>query len=878
MTLRAACHVLLAVAGTTLTMASTLVRADTHPGNENVGLDLPPQDLPATAQRIALACDFTLLCRCAVFTCATSSSIEGDYTVPDALQPIPYGTDSSLQVAQSPAVYLNGGSEATIGDARSEQSYESPIASLSQGNTGGQTRVADDAASGDATASQDPATLNTGADRPQDDSKSAVADLKELMLEEIVVTAQKREQRLLDVPLPVTAIDADSLTQMGENRLQDYFASVPGLSVFPGSQGSSNLAIRGLTTAGDNSNPTVAVTVDDVPVNPSSGLTLNSSYIPDLDPSLLSQIEVLRGPQGTLYGANSLGGLIRFVTADPSFDRFGGRIAMTGDDVVNGDGLGYDVRGAANLPVTDTLAFRVSGFTRIDPGYIDNLTTNQDGKVVGYHEGVNRENSSGAIVYALWRPSDIFSLKLGALDQQTTSDGAAEIQPTYGDLNQEHLITTGPWSVHDRLYTATVKAKLGAVDLTAVTGYGVTENLSNSDYGYGVPGTALLDSSETEKVSEEARLSSSYGSKVDWLLGGFYTHEYSPTDQVIFNPLGDTDPLTGSTIADGRLIDFHFPMSYQDTAGFANVTVHVTNAFNLQFGLRESFNRQIYNETDSGPDVSIFDGVPSTLAVLKTQRSSTNFFTYLFVPSYKFSDDVMAYARVSSGYRPGGPNADAALTGGPATYGPDTTKNYELGLKGAWLEGRLSLDASLYYIDWRNIQIQAGEQLPFLGNGGNAKSEGVELSAQARPREGLTITGWVTVDNAVLTENFPVGTTAYGAAGDRLPYSSRFSGAVTAQQNFHLSGTWGGYVGASFRYVGNRIGAFEGNETTPRTVLPGFGQINFLSGLTYGPWIFNAVVKNATDQRGYLSGYMEQVQTYTIIQPRTVAVSVTRTF
>jgi len=197
-------------------------------------------------------------------------------------------------------------------------------------------------------------------------------------LEEVVVTAQKREERLRDVPVPVTAVTAEALLQENQLRAQDFFSSVPGLDL-QFVNGRSNLAIRGITTGPATGNPVVGYTVDDVPFGSSAGLAGLFGTAPDLDPSDLARIEVLRGPQGTLYGASSIGGLVKYVTVDPSTDRVNGALGADMDTIHGGHGPGYNVRGSINVPLTETLAVRASAFTREDPGYIDNVVTGQAG-------------------------------------------------------------------------------------------------------------------------------------------------------------------------------------------------------------------------------------------------------------------------------------------------------------------------------------------------------------------------------------------------------------------------------------------------------------------------------------------------------------------
>lgn len=598
-----------------------------------------------------------------------------------------------------------------------------------------------------------------------------MANPEDQSLQEVVVTAEKKVERLLDVPVPVSVLDADDLSANGESRLQDYFAQVPGLSLTNTGGGFQNLSIRGVTT-GVVATPTVGIVIDDVPYGSSTLLGNGNVLIPDIDPSNLERIEVLKGPQGTLYGADSIGGLVKFVTRDPSTERLSGRIEVLGDYVDQGE-LGYSVRGAANVPLTADLAFRASGFVRRDPGYIDNVLTHQDNS--------NRADVYGGLLSALLRPADAFSLKLDALLQNTYGDGNqaidatldanGDLHPLYGYQDQARLRGTEQYNSEVRLYTATVRAKVGALDLVSITGYGDNKYLDVSDYTglYGLPADGLYFA-ETKKITQEFRLSSSIGRTLDWLAGAFYTHENSPGDL----PSYAVDPATGAQM--GLLIDYNYPSTLTEYALFGDLTFHITDRLDLQAGGRESENRQVYNETDTGPFVPAYFGFPSPF-VNATEHASGNAFTYLFTPEVKITHDLMVYARLTSGYRLGGLNVNAVVYGLPAEFKPDKTKNYELGAKGKFFDGALTVDASAYYIDWRQIQITL--TIPsgrYNANGGKAKSEGLELSLQARPARGLTIDANASVNDARLTQDLPPTASAFGFSGERLPYSVPFFG------------------------------------------------------------------------------------------------------
>jgi iron complex outermembrane recepter protein len=695
-------------------------------------------------------------------------------------------------------------------------------------------------------------------------------------LAEVVVTAQKREERLQDVPVPVTAISADSLLESNQTRLQDFYTSVPGLTVTPaGTQGYQLISIRGITTGG-GTNPTVGITVDDVPYGASTNLG-GGLVVPDIDPNDLARVEVLRGPQGTLYGANSMGGLLKFVTVDPSTKELSGQVQAGVSDVSNGAEVGYNVRGSVNVPLSDTLAVRASGFTREDPGYIDNP--------VLHLNGVNEDHVSGGRLSTLWRPSDTFSLKLSALYQQTQADGSNDVDksipgyglPPLGDLQQDYLRGVGGYERKVQAYSAILSAKLGIFDLTSVTGYNVNQYKDSWDLSYAyapytqalfqVTGTPVTDGDITRKFTQEVRLSAPIGPHVDWLLGAFYTHESS---HVLENIIAE-NPDTGQDV--GTLLTLMFPTSYQEYAAFTDVTFHVTDQFDVQVGGRETQIRQTFAQTETGPFET--PDVPEV-------ATNANAFTYLVTPSFKVTPDVLVYARLASGYRAGGANT---TPGGivPPQYDPDKTQNYELGAKADLLGHTVSLDASLYYINWKDIQLQLlnpKTEQSYNFNGSRAKSQGVELSAQVRPVVGLTISSWVVWDEAVLTQAFPATSTAYGVPGDRLPYGSRFSGNVSIEDRFPLWSTVTGFVGATGSYVGDREGVFTGAATAPRQNYPAYAKTDLRAGMRYDTWTAEFYANNVADRRGELSGGTGQFPPYafTYIQPRTIGLTLTDRF
>jgi len=700
------------------------------------------------------------------------------------------------------------------------------------------------------------------------------ADTKAGQLEEVVVTAQKRTERLQDVPVPVTALNADSLAERNQTRLQDYFSDVPGLNLTSTGSGQMNLSIRGLTTgSAGGGGATVGVTIDDVPRGANTAPAFSSTLYEDLDPSDLERIEVLRGPQGTLYGASSIGGLIKFVTADPSTSAFKGRAQLLLNSTKGT--LGYGVRGAVNLPVNDEVAFRVSGFSRRDPGYVDNVLTGQ--------KDVNETNVKGGRVSALWRPSENLSLKLAAMLQKTEGDGSSEVDALLADLQQARMRGTEVYSQKTALYSAVLNASFAGLNLTSISGYGTYRYSHLSDqtafYGgyaqdlFGVTGASLLDRIETKKFTQEVRLASAAGQRLEWLVGLFYMHEETPAHQSLLANDYNTGAVAGSQV------EIDFPTSFSEQAVFGDVTWHFTDRFNIQVGGRVSTNRQKYDELDEGP---LFGGT----FITPTTHTKAHASTFLVSPQFKISPDLMVYARFASGYRAGGPNSN--VPGGiglPTSYQPDKDNSFDLGVKGEVWDHRLSFDAAVYRIDWKNVQVLVIDQATqFLlhTNGGNAKSQGLELTVQARPAERLTIAASATLGDAKLKDDLPAISTAIGRAGERLPFSSRFAGSLSADQEFALGANWMGTIGGSVRYVGERQGDFTNSPTVSRVILPAYTQVDFRLGARRDAWNLSAFVNNLSDKRGFVgrsdTGSADLQPTAVYIQPRTFGLSVAKEF
>ena len=729
-------------------------------------------------------------------------------------------------------------------------------------------------------ASAQPAPLQTAALSGRDAPASSAN-----LVGEVVVTAQKRAQRLLDTPVPVTALTPETLQRTDAVSFEDYLARVPGFAAISSREGSTQLILRGITT-GPQPNTTVGTYVDDTSYGASSVFTQAGALTPDFDPSDLQRVEVLRGPQGTLYGANTLGGLLKFVTTPPDTTAYHARVEADGETLTHG-GSGFGARGMINAPlVKDVLAFRANAFYREDPGFI------QD-SFLGKHN-IDDTRIYGGRASLLWKPTDKVSIRLTASGEHLKGLGAPEqdvdvktLQPLYG-LYQQKRYTSELLDNKYTLYNGDLNWDLGFGDFVSSTSYSNLNVKRNADVttalGFiggllGVPNFGLNEPTpiNLDKFTEEARLVSHPGHFLDWQVGFYFDHERGNQRQS-FDPFST---VTGAPIILPNLALVTLDSRYTEYAGFGDVTLHFTSKFDIQGGVRYSSNTQHYTQGEGG----LLAGGPFTSIV---SRSSDNSVTFLATPEYKINPDNLVYVRIASGYRPGGPNAlvPAQLAAGnvPTSFGPDNLINYELGYKSSLFDHRLTLDLSGFYIDWSNVQLLTRYgTFTVEGNGGSAVSKGFEGSATVTPFHGLTISDNLAYTDAHLTQD-ALG--AGGHNGDRLPYVPRFSNSVNGDYDLTLMGRYNAYVGASWRYIGSRPSAFATSAipTFVRPTIPSYGVVDVRAGVTYEGYALNLYIKNVNDSRGITSlGGLQQdpgqnPYSASLIQPRTFGASISAQF
>ena len=730
-------------------------------------------------------------------------------------------------------------------------------------------------------------------DSEKQDAASEAKNQSGYELQEIVVTSTRRNQRLQDVPLSVTAFSQEKLNKAGIVGYEGLAHNTPGIVMNKASQNFNNFTARGIATNGYGAGlqSTVAIYLDELPISANGNSTI-------LDPSLydVERVEFLRGPQGTLFGSGSLAGAVRILMKKPDLNEFGysvqGDLALTGSDSVR-----QRYNAMINAPlVEDKLGLRAVGFYRNEEGYLDNVGT-------GIHNS-NTLVAWGGRVTLLWEPSDRMSLKLLVSHENSEPKDSSLVWP---ELGREKRFSERPDLFTGKLtsYNATFEYQFDGARLTSSSTYSRFDQQFFVDlastFNFTVP--FRLDASAYDEIFvEEARLVSDSGGKFDWVVGGFYFFKRRDVD---FIYRGSEEFLTarGITGLDGDAYqNFSNHSDIHEMAGFGELTYHVSDNLWVTGGLRYgSTDVQTFTEEGgfnsnyltlalfglSGP-VTI-----TPIAAAVGEKAKKGRFSYKASVSYKPMDNLTTYATVSTGFRSPVVNARGGL---PSVLDPndiiipdgttsDTLTNYEIGLKGTWLDGKLTANLAAYFIDWKNIQVQANrvsDSVQFVTNIGAAQSKGIEFEIAAVPVEGLTINLNGSLNDAKVTDLTDGEAAISGAVqGSRLS-SPHFQGSASITYNFDVGTDMSGFVTGRVSHVSSFPGLFPNVPGNPDTVSPTFdftdtfNTVGISAGVNNDTWSVIAYVENLFDDHSVTYVHPEAfiASRYGMLRPRTMGVRV----
>lgn len=689
---------------------------------------------------------------------------------------------------------------------------------------------------------------------------------------EVVVTALRRRARLQDVPAAITVLDGAALALKGAQDYRDYLNTVPGVNFSDNGYRSSRITIRGISDGFGATDPLTGIYIDEAPITETSQ--------PTLDPQLydVDRVEILKGPQGTLYGSGAMGGTVRIITKKPRLDAFEGSAEVTVSDT-DGGGWNKRVNGAINAPIVrDMIALRVSGGYRKDAGWIDDVFRGEKNG-----NTIEKTNARGQL---LVKPAPNMSITLSALYQKENLGIPAFSDVALPDYKTSRVFRQSGKST-SQLYGLTIQQDFDAMSLVSATNYLKKKSVNNIDATTSLrplvsrlagvalgadEGIGVTTPGNLELFTQEVRLSSTGKRPLEWLIGAFYSNAYTDIPQS-FN--FSQAPSTVGHLTAEQFYESDTEPRTRQIAGFGELTYNITDRLAATAGVRVFDVKQNTLSTGSG----ILNG-GDTSQRLRAHVSSS---TQKYLLKYEVTPNNQIYVQAVQGYRNGGPNyavplaacgADLARLGyssAPTSYGPDKLWNYEIGSKNQFAGGRVTINGAAYYIDWTNIQNSVGLTcgFGFIANSGRATSKGFELEASVRPVAGLSLNGSISYANARI-KRAAAGTQAH--VGDRLPLSPDWSGNVSAQYDRSLGGSLDGFVRGELNYVGKRWNQFAGYG--PAAVeLDAYTTANLRAGVQGEKW---SVALFATNLFNTHIVYFRSVggTAYNVVgQPRTIGLT-----
>jgi iron complex outermembrane recepter protein len=680
---------------------------------------------------------------------------------------------------------------------------------------------------------------------------------------EIVVTATRRNTLVSETPISIRAVSGDELEARGATSLQDYALSVPGLSYVEAGIGASQLTIRGIGS--DAGAATVGYYLDESPLS-------SAGFTPDFANFDVERIEILRGPQGTLYGDSSMGGTLRVITKKPNSNDFEGQVAASIGTTRFG-ALSYTGSAVVNAPlIADKLAVRVTGSYGRDGGIIDNVGTGQ--------KDVNGRSRYAVRSQLAFTPSEDLTINLSYLYQKRKNGGDNTIDGPVSGLQQNRAFNE-PADDRIHLASATLNYDFGSANLVSATNYYDSKNRRFYDASQFVGGGSftIRDTIPEKRFSQEVRLSSQGNSKVTWLIGGFYQ---KITNNVIIQQFDSPLDFAGLGITDyGTTFNTR---TQKQAAVFGELGYTLFNALTVTGGLRY-YDYKLEGTVDGIGPIVPFLGFPSNLTTLPVAKDD-GLLKRVNV-SYKINNDTLIYAQYADGFRIGGSNLGVSTD--KIFFGPDSVKSYEAGIKGNWADGRVKINLTGYLIDWTNIQINNLDPVTgsnYTTNNGKARSKGLEFELVTKPSKHIQLEasfGWsdarLTQDNITggidLVTGAPVdiltapagsfATLYRGLRGERVPYTPSVQLAFAATYKFDV-GAFAGNLRADYQYVGEGFNRIANNVQLPGAApstdpaIGGQGSrkvfdyslVNLSLGLSRGVFDINLYVNNLLDKRAQL--------------------------
>jgi iron complex outermembrane receptor protein len=716
-------------------------------------------------------------------------------------------------------------------------------------------------------------------------------------LEEIVVNAFKQgDQSLQNIPASVAVVSGDELEKIGAVEFADFSRLVAGLNFVDNGPGNKRYIIRGINSAGEAQ---TALYYDNIPV---TGMGASATDFggnqPDLELFDMQRVEVLRGPQGTLYGQNSQAGVVRIVTKKPDLNDFGGEVQSDVSDTKDG-GVNYSVKGVVNLPVsTGVFAVRLVGYDDNNSGFIDDPLRQKS--------EINSSEQSGGRISAALQIDPSTSLLGQVFYQHLAGSGLPTERPydmsilgvDYPAVGQRaiSLYTQQPFDDKSKVYALTLDHDFGWSALTVATSLFDRDLMQVQDYttsfnyfrslqalgefppGAVPQGGAYLAPQSSQLWSGEARLSTKLDGSVNGVVGVYYDHR---TIDYLNNVVG-SDPDSGAPDPSvGEISSRTFEDRTKDFALFSEVTDKLTDRLSFTGGLRWFDTIRDLTSATIYP----FFGIGSAGPDQPESGKNTGFLKKALF-DYHLTRDAMVYVSYSEGYRAGGTNA-ATVAAVPAEYAPDRTRNYEIGGKTSWLDNRLTADVAVFVIDLVNMQVPecygAGCAFSGVGNvpGTAARATGTELDVAMRPLHNWSIDLAASYIRAVLVEDLTADLGSTATDGAPLQNVPKVNASLSTDYEWPVGPTYKASVGGSLQYVGRvDVTSYDDDGSGVNIPASPYALLNLRAGLDWERYKLTLYINNALDKNAQLNVYNDVNDAYVILtnRPRTIGLRLSAQF
>lgn len=663
-------------------------------------------------------------------------------------------------------------------------------------------------------------------------------------LEEVVVTAQKREERLIEVPMSITVLGGEMLRERGFVNVQDLAFAVPGLTMREEGPGSYTIFMRGLSNQ-YGTGPIVAVYLDEAPISLTGYNQLDTRYYD------MERVEVLKGPQGTLYGQGAVAGAIRYITKPVRLDRVEGSLEASLATVSHGESK-QTLTGAVNIPlVTDRFALRLAATAERGGGW-------QDHPAAGIKDGNGQELLS-ARVKALWRVTDALDIEAMIVRHRN------EVQLGQGYENPDRTITVGV----DRSWVLVPKQfDYDLYNLNASYDFGGARLLSSTtyiDHDHRYPYTTIsgpatfsagFESSNARlaparQFSQDLRLTSNGDEKIDWTLGAFYRDTTSD-----FSRDGFSQSATGFV----RPSSYDVDEGFEAYSVFADASYDLTDRLNVGVGVRY-FTEDVYVIEGEVYETASFDSVDPRVYA-----------------SFKLTDGVNVYGSIAKGFRSGGINTELP------DYEPESLISYEVGVKGDVLDHAFNFEIAAYYSDYDDMLRRGLTFVPALNNFvsnmtniGKVEVMGVDIGLTARLSEQLTLHGSVSLIDSEIKEVRATDSTSI--AGDPVDYVPELSYTIGGRYDFNWSASTTGFVRVDYSYR-DAVSYIDRTAFLPEAIPQMADAIGLLDagiGLTWNATRFELFGTNLTDENKWQDPY-HGWNNANRTRPRVVGLRVSRDF